>query len=184
MNLKNKISIMLSLICLIPIFNIDFSYSHIKENFNFKNITIEDGLSQSTVETIFQDSRGYIWFGTNDGLDRYNGYDIKSYKYDKYSDNSLANNYIVDILEDKDGYLWVSTIAGLSMINQSNNEIKNYYSDKDKGNLSNENLWQLLYTKDGRLLASTVDGLNLYNKEKDSFIRVLSGKNDLPSQFI
>ena len=53
------------------------------QNYNFKNITSEDGLSQSTVETIYQDSKGYIWIGTNDGLDRYNGYEFKQYKYNK-----------------------------------------------------------------------------------------------------
>ena len=52
-----------------------------------------------------------------DGLDRYNGYEFKHYKFDKYDKNSLPNNYIVDIIEDKYGYLWISTIAGLSRIN-------------------------------------------------------------------
>ena len=49
------------------------------ENINFKNISIRDGLSQSTAEVIFQDSRGYIWIGTADGLNRYDGYDFKIY---------------------------------------------------------------------------------------------------------
>ena len=51
-------------------------------NINFKNITNEDGLSQSTVETIMQDKNGYIWIGTNDGLNRYNGYDFDIFKHD------------------------------------------------------------------------------------------------------
>lgn len=53
------------------------------DNINFKNITIEQGLSQSTVETMIQDSKGYLWFGTNDGLNRYNGYEFKVYKNNK-----------------------------------------------------------------------------------------------------
>ena len=151
---------------------------------NFENMTIEDGLSQSTVETIYQDSKGYIWIGTNDGLDRYNGYEFKHYKHDKYDKNSIANNYIVDIIEDKNGYIWVSTIGGLSRINPDKDEIKNYYSKEDSGNLSNSNLWQILCTKDNRLIASTIDGLNVYDKNKDKFTRILYKEGELPSQYI
>ena len=141
-------------------------------------------MSQSTVETIFQDSRGYIWIGTNDGLNRYNGYEFKQYKYDKYDKNSIANNYIVNITEDKNGYIWVSTIGGLSKINVDKDEIKNYYSKENSGNLSNNNLWQILCTKDNRIIASTVDGLNLYDEKNDKFIRILDKENELPSQYI
>ncbi|QJA07700.1 DUF5011 domain-containing protein [Romboutsia sp. CE17] len=66
------------------------------DNINFKNITIEQGLSQSTVETMIQDSKGYLWFGTNDGLNRYNGYEFKVYKNNKNSKNSLVSNYIIE----------------------------------------------------------------------------------------
>ena len=164
--------------------NVDVSYAGISEIMNFNNITIQDGLSQSTVETIYQDSKGYIWIGTNDGLDRYNGHEFKHYKYDKYDTNSIANNYIVDIMEDKNGYIWVSTIAGLSKINPDNEEIKNYYSEKDNGNLSDSNLWQILCTKHNKILAATVDGLNLYDEKNDKFIRILDKENELPSQYI
>ena len=154
------------------------------QNYNFKNITSEDGLSHSTVETIYQDSKGYIWIGTNDGLDRYNGYEFKQYKYNKNDKNSIANNYIIDIMEDKDGYIWISTINGLSRIDTDNDEIKNYSSDKNNGNLSDENLWQIIYTSEDKFLVSSVNGLNLYNPEKDSFDRVLSDEDERPSQFI
>ena len=184
MRVNKKINIILILVCIFSCLKISTSYANIRESFNFKNITIEDGLSQSTVETIYQDSKGYIWIGTNDGLDRYNGYEFKHYKYDKYDKNSIANNYIVDIIEDKNGYIWVSTIGGLSRINPDKNEIKNYYSKEDSGNLSNSNLWQLLCTKDNRLIASTIDGLNVYDKNKDKFTRILYKEGELPSQYI
>ena len=184
MRVNKKINIILILVCIFSCLKISTSYANIRESFNFKNITIEDGLSQSTVETIYQDSKGYIWIGTNDGLDRYNGYEFKHYKHDKYDKNSIANNYIVDIIEDKNGYIWVSTIGGLSRINPDKDEIKNYYSKEDRGNLSNSNLWQLLCTKDNRLIASTIDGLNVYDKNKDKFTRILYKEGELPSQYI
>ena len=183
--IKNKyIKKILVMVCILSCMNISTSYANISENYSFKNITIEDGLSQSTVETIYQDSKGYIWIGTNDGLDRYNGYEFKHYKYNKYDKNSIAHNYIVDIIEDKKGYIWVSTINGLSRIDTDKDEIKNYYSDKNNGNLSDENLWQMIYTTEGKLLVSSINGLNLYDEEKDTFNRVLSKENELPSQFI
>ena len=183
--MKNKhIKKVLAMACMFFCININTSYANIVENYNFKNITIEDGLSQSTVETIYQDSKGYIWIGTNDGLDRYNGYEFKYYKHDKDDKNSIPNNYIVDIIEDKKGYIWVSTINGLSRIDRDTDEIKNYYSDKNNGNLSDDNLWQILYTTEGKLLVSSINGLNLYDEENDTFNRVLSKENELPSQFI
>ena len=184
MRVNKKINIILILVCIFSCLKISTSYANIRESFNFKNITIEDGLSQSTVETIYQDSKGYIWIGTNDGLDRYNGYEFKHYKHDKYDKNSIANNYIVDIIEDKNGYIWVSTIGGLSRINPDKDEIKNYYSKEDSGNLSNSNLWQILCTKDNRLIASTIDALNVYDKNKDKFTRILYKEGELPSQYI
>ena len=184
MRVNKKINIILILVCIFSCLKISTSYANIRESFNFKNITIEDGLSQSTVETIYQDSKGYIWIGTNDGLDRYNGYEFKHYKHDKYDKNSIANNYIVDIIEDKNGYIWVSTIGGLSRINPDKDEIKNYYSKEDSGNLSNSNLWQILCTKDNRLIASTIDGINVYDKNKDKFTRILYKEGELPSQYI
>ena len=184
MRVNKKINIILILVCIFSCLKISTSYANIRESFNFKNITIEDGLSQSTVETIYQDSKGYIWIGANDGLDRYNGYEFKHYKHDKYDKNSIANNYIVDIIEDKNGYIWVSTIGGLSRINPDKDEIKNYYSKEDSGNLSNSNLWQILCTKDNRLIASTIDGLNVYDKNKDKFTRILYKEGELPSQYI
>ena len=184
MRVNKKINIILILVCIFSCLKISTSYASMVENYNFKNITIEDGLSQSTVETIYQDSKGYIWMGTNDGLDRYNGYEFKHYKHDKYDKNSIANNYIVDIIEDKNGYIWVSTIGGLSRINPDKDEIKNYYSKEDSGNLSNSNLWQILCTKDNRLIASTIDGLNVYDKNKDKFTRILYKEGELPSQYI
>ena len=184
MKIKKNIKVTLFLVFIFSFMKVNISYAYISESINFNNITIEDGLSQSTVETIFQDSRGYIWIGTNDGLNRYNGYEFKYYKHDKYDKNSIANNYIVHIAEDKEGYIWVSTIGGLSKIDPESDKIKNYYSKEGSGNLSNNNIWQILCTNDNKVIIATVDGLNLYDKKEDKFIRILDNENELPSQYI
>ena len=164
--------------------NISTSYANIIENFNFKNITIEDGLSQSTVKTIYQDIKGYIWVGTDAGLNRYNGYEFKQYKHDEYNKNSISHNYIIDITEDKNGHIWVSTISGLTRIDTDKDEIKNYYSEKDNGNLLDSNRWRLLTTKEGKLIVFGINGVNLYDEEKDTFNSIALKENNLNTAVI
>ena len=164
--------------------NISTSYANIIENFNFKNITIEDGLSQSTVKTIYQDSKGYIWVGTDAGLNKYNGYEFKQYKHDEYNKNSISHNYIIDITEDKNGHIWVSTISGLTRIDTDKDEIKNYYSEKDNGNLLDSNRWRLLTSKEGKLIVFGINGVNLYDEEKDTFNSIALKENNLNTAVI
>ena len=172
------------MVCIISFMNISTSYANIIENFNFKNITIEDGLSQSTVKTIYQDIKGYIWVGTDAGLNRYNGYEFKQYKHDEYNKNSISHNYIIDITEDKNGHIWVSTISGLTRIDTDKDEIKNYYSEKDNGNLLNSNRWRLLTTKEGKLIVFGINGVNLYDEEKDTFNSIALKENNLNTAVI
>ena len=160
------------------------AYANSYNDINFKSLTIENGLSQSTVETILQDSNGYMWIGTNDGLNKYNGYSFKKYEHDIYDKNTISSNYIVDIVEDNDGYIWVSTTNGLNKINPKNDNIINYFSTSKGGNLSNNRICEILVRKNNDILVTTSDGLNLYNKDTDSFERILAGKDDLTSQYI
>lgn len=170
-------------IFLIFIFGVSFTYANDK-NIQFRNLTIADGLSQSSVEAMYQDSRGYIWIGTNDGLNRYDGYDFKIYKYGNDPKLSIASNYIFSIKEDLKGNIWVGTLSGVSKISSDGSKITNYYEGEDKGNLSNSNGADVLVTKDGNILIATEDGLNLYDEKKDSFTRILEDENDLTCQDI
>ncbi|MEG1423258.1 MAG: two-component regulator propeller domain-containing protein [Peptostreptococcaceae bacterium] len=151
---------------------------------NFRNITNEDGLSQATVETMIQDKKGYVWIGTNDGLNRYNGYDFKVYRHDEYDSNTISNNYIVDLQEDKKGNIWVGTANGLSKINVSNDEITNYTTGKEGKYLSHYNIGDILVTKSGKVIVATSDGLNIYNEKEDKFERILKEEGTLSSQLI
>lgn len=155
-------------------------------NINFKNISIDDGLSQSSVEDIFQDSMGYIWIGTHDGLNRYNGKDFKVYKYEENSSNSISSNSITVIKEDGSGNLWVGTASGLSKINLKDDKITNYYDRESEGNLSNYNICDILITHDQKILVGTANGLNIYNEDEDKFERILydDSKQILTNQVI
>ncbi|HET6990013.1 MAG TPA: two-component regulator propeller domain-containing protein, partial [Bacteroidia bacterium] len=72
-------------------------------------ITSNDGLSQGFVPSIIQDHRGFIWFATKDGLNKYDGYSFEIFRHDQEDSNSVADNFILNIFEDSRGYLWIST---------------------------------------------------------------------------
>ena len=88
-----------------------------QSNIKFGHLTIKDGLSQSDVITIYQDSKGLMWFGTQDGLNLYNGFDFQVFSHDLSDSNSISNNYIHGILEDKNGLIWLATDNGLNVFN-------------------------------------------------------------------
>lgn len=147
----------------------------------FNNLNIEQGISQSTIDVIFQDSKGYVWFGTNDGLNKYNGYDFKVYNYE-YGENSISNNYISDIDEDSHGNMWITTIGGVSKLNPKNDEIKNY---KVKDNsIGSNNAMEVLVTNENKVLVATDEGLYLYEENLDKFKKVLGENNDINCEYI
>ena len=78
----------------------------------FKHLTTEDGLSQNAVFAIFQDSRGFMWFGTKDGLNRYDGYSFTIYQHNPFDSTSVSANYITALFEDGQGNLWIGTYDG------------------------------------------------------------------------
>src|SRR5687768_13016148 len=78
----------------------------------FERLSLEQGLSQTTVLCVFQDSRGFLWLGTEDGLNRYDGISFKTYKYDPADQTSLPNNMVWAIVEDREGDLWLGTEGG------------------------------------------------------------------------
>ncbi|GAA0711851.1 two-component regulator propeller domain-containing protein [Paraclostridium ghonii] len=152
-----------------------------KNNITFNDFNIEQGISQTTIEAIFQDSKGYVWLGTNDGLNKFNGYDFKVYNYEE-DENSISNNFITDIDEDKYGNIWIATVDGVNKLNPKTGEFTNYL--KENKLISGGNATEILMTKDNKILVTTDDGLNIYDPKEDKFNRVLSGNNNLSSQFM
>ena len=89
------------------------------QTYHFEHISVEQGLSQSTVECILQDRQGFLWFGTDDGLDKYDGYKFIVYRHEPHNANSLSNNQVFSILEDDSGLLWIGTDGGLNSFDRS-----------------------------------------------------------------
>ena len=163
---------------LTPINKLSYAQS---KNLIFNNINIEQGISQSTIEDIFQDSEGYIWLGTNDGLNRYNGYEFKIYNYEEYQ-NSISHNGITDITEDKYGNIWVNTVSGVNKINKKTEKISNY--TEINGKIKEDSTTEIIVTKDNNILVGTYEGLNIYNAKEDRFDVILEEKDGILSSYI
>ena len=150
-------------------------------------ITTDNGLSQNVINTIFQDSKGFIWFGTNDGLNRYDGYEFKIYKNDFFDENSLTDNIITSIIEDNSNNLWIGTGSGLSKLNLLKNKFEqetlpekliNTLSDKSITSLEldfNNDLW--IGTRSGLFKLSTKSNIFIDFTESSLPISELANKN-------
>src|SRR5215470_13761454 len=90
---------------------INFLVAQTRQNISlpFETLTINDGLSQGFVSSIIQDKMGFMWFGTNDGLNRYDGYKFTVYYHDPFDSTSLADNQINCLYEDSKQRLWIGT---------------------------------------------------------------------------
>lgn len=84
-----------------------------EESYYFQRFGVENGLPQNTVSCILQDKQGFMWFGTKDGLSRYDGYTFKTFKHDKKNKNSIGNNFIWSLYQDESDVIWVGTDAGV-----------------------------------------------------------------------
>lgn len=134
-------------------------------------MSIAEGLSSNSVYTIFQDSHGALWFGTLDGLDRYDGYAINVFKHDKLKKRSLSNNRITQMYEDRNHQLWLYDEFTSTMIryNPDKDEFRPYYLDKVVG-ANVRDLDSIYEKKDGTLYLHSIEGYNLhYNENEDAF---------------
>ena len=82
------------------------------QNMLFTNLSVKDGLSNNKISTVIQDKKGFLWFGTEDGLNRFDGYNFKVYRNNPSDSNSISNNNIWSLMEDEQGDIWIGTKSG------------------------------------------------------------------------
>ncbi len=128
----------------------------------FDRISLDQGLSQSVVNCIFQDSKGFMWLGTQDGLNRYDGYGFVVYKHDAENPDSLSNNFISAIHEDRSGTLWIGTAGGgLDKFDRDTGQFSHHRNDPGDPNSLGGNVVQAIQEdQDGALWVGTNGGLN------------------------
>ena len=147
----------------------------------FERISAEQGLSQSVVQVILQDSRGFMWFGTQDGLNRYDGYGFMVYKHDPEDPNSLSNDLVLSACTDREGGLWVGTDGGgLNRIDLETGQVTRYRNDPDDPNsLAADDVPQLYKDQSGALWIGTVGaGLDRYVPETGQFVHYQNDPDD------
>ncbi len=146
----------------------------------FEQMTIKDGLSQSTVNCIYQDSKGFIWIGTQDGLNRYDGYNFKIYRHDPDDSTSLTSNYINTICEDSQGRLWIGTEGtGIEIFDPRLEQFINYQNiPSDPSSLSDNFIYSIIESTDETIWIATSESLEKYHPETNGFTRYERSKRD------
>lgn len=139
------------------------------------NSDLNEGISQLSVMDIYQDSKGYLWFATKNGLNRFNGKEYVIYRREDGNEQSLSGNSIASLTEDQDGYLWVGTNNGLNRIDLNTDRIKRYNSGAN--GLTQSSITKVYSDAAGYLWVGTWGGLYRFNREEDRFERILLDNN-------
>lgn len=151
------------------------------DHIKFDHFQTFEGLSQSNVLTILQDSRGFMWFGTRDGLNRYDGYKFTVYRNNPKEKNSISNNYIPDIVESANGDLWIATRGGgLNHFDRAKGIFNCFkHVAADKNSISGNFITALKEDKDGNLwIGSEAEGLDMFDKKTNLFTHYKIDKNN------
>ncbi len=112
-----------------------------KNYIQFQHLDINAGISQNHILCILQDSRGFMWFGTRDGLNKYDGYQFTIYRHDAKDSNSISNDFISSIIEDSKGFIWVATRGGgLNRYDRTKNNFTRYLNNPSNKNSIASNL--------------------------------------------
>lgn len=131
----------------------------------------QNGLSNSSINSIYKDASNLIWVATWDGLNLYDGYSFHVFNYSRENDfKTIGSNVIQQITEDGKGNIWVSTIEGVSRYEKKTGRFYNYFYDRSRGSKISEQEYSIAVDHTGKLYCLTeTDGLNYYDPKTDSF---------------
>jgi signal transduction histidine kinase/ligand-binding sensor domain-containing protein/DNA-binding response OmpR family regulator len=154
------------------------SHSLIGQTINFNHITVENGLSNNDVNTLIQDKYGFIWFGTDDGLNRYDGYNFKVFRHAPDDSNSISDNSIWALEEDKKGNIWIGTKAG--NLNKYDPFLEIFTHWKIESDFTEENsVKSICEDKNGNIWVGTYkDGLYKFDELTNKFAHWSASNND------
>lgn len=142
-----------------------------------QNLNQSNGLVSNEVNCILQDSKGFMWFGTNNGLCRFDGYEFKVYKSNYLNPSLFTNNLIRCLTEDNNNRLWVGTLRGVNRIDLSTGEITLFDHD-----IKNYEISAIVVSTDNIVYFGTSNGIYYFNEEINSFERIeLKQQTDAPN---
>ena len=141
-----------------------------QQNLRFEHLGMEDGLSDDYVTAILQDRKGYMWFGTSNGLNKYDGYSFTKYLFDPTDSNSLSQNLVYTIWEDNQGYIWVGTFEGLCRFDKQTEKFTRYKPDP-KAQFPDPNICAINEDNTGMMwVGNASGGLCRFDKETGKFL--------------
>lgn len=146
---------------------------HAQENdLKFQHFSIEDGLSHSKVNCIFQDSRGFLWLGTNDGLNKFDGYDFTVYRWNPNEPQGLSAQLVRAVLQDSKGNLWIGMEGGgLNLFDRKANSFRHFTPDSASAiKISSEDVNSIIEDRQGNLWLGTGNGLDLFDPQNQRAI--------------
>src|SRR5215469_12623833 len=159
------------------------STGHVQvRDLKFAHLTTNDGLSQSNVTAILQDRRGFMWFATRDGLNRYDGNAFVVYKHDPNNPGSLSANYLQDLMEDDQGYLWIATLTGgADKFDPRTERFTRYRHDPSNSNtISGDSVYSIARDSRGHLWFGTGDtGLDRFDPTTGNYTHYLTDSEGL-----
>jgi len=144
------------------------------QQFYLEDLPPEVNLSSNKVNCILQDSQGFLWIGTANGLNRFDGYSIKIFKNKIGNPNSLSNNVVQDVIEDHEGILWIATDGGLNKLNPRTQDFQHFrHASNDPNSINNNRVRAIYEDEHHNLWVGTVDGLNKLDRSTTQFTRYL-----------
>lgn len=145
-------------------------------NSNMRVYSVLNGLSSNEVLCILQDSKGFMWYGTKNGLNRYDGYEFKSYKSNYLNPYYFSNNSIYCLAEDKSNNLWIGTSKGLNVLNLETGSVKTF----NQIPILNKKILSIVIDKNNTPYIGSESGLFYFNRKTDKFISLSNDNNTKP----
>lgn len=138
-----------------------------EHDLKFEQFSIEDGLSHSKVNCIFQDARGFLWLGTNDGLNQFDGNEFTVYRWKPDDPKGLSAQLVRAVMQDRKGNLWVGTEGGgVNLFDRNSNSFRHFTSDSSAEiSISSEDVNAIIEDRQGNLWLGTGNGLDLFDLE-------------------
>ena len=145
----------------------------------FEHLGVEDGLSQGTVNSIYQDRRGFLWFGTNNGLNRYDGHTVVAYQNVPFDSTSFRGGSVSAIAETRDGAIWVGATNGLSRLDPATGRFHHVrFARGNRAAPVSGNVASLHEDRSGALWVGSSDGLTRLDPVTGEFRRFFHDAND------
>jgi ligand-binding sensor domain-containing protein/signal transduction histidine kinase/CheY-like chemotaxis protein len=154
-----------------------------KQDIQFTRLSVAGESFQSRVASIAQDRYGFLWLGTDDGLYRYDGYNLKPYRHERGNPNSLSDDTVRVVYLDRAGILWVGTaLGGLDRLDPASDNFEHYRHDSaNRGSLSDNAVLCIYQDMGGALWVGTSAGLDRLNPASGTFVHYVHNPQDAGS---